>query len=433
MIDYSMSNDSDPADNVRRREFLVTTGSVAGVGALAGCLGGDSDDGDGGDGGDNGAETFTIGAVDARTGTLSPFGERNERGFQLALDSINDTGIGPNDAELSIRVEDSQSLPQPGIEAAQTLVDQEGVPLLIGAVGSGVSMGIQDSVVQGTDVVQISQNSTGAVLAERPNLLRMSPNGAGKGAELATLISDDGYDELALTYVNNDYGVSLSDVVVEEFESAGGEVTASVAHDEEQNTYSGTVSELVDTGSEAVLFLTYAAEFTNMINELVNRGVNDELQIYGAESTIADEILANTPEGSHNGMVGITESAPVELETYQQFEEEFTNTYDVEQPTVWAAYAYDAVTVAAIAIHVADEFTGPAIDEVVRDVTRPPGEEVTSLAEAKEIVDSGGDPEAIDYTGVSGPIDLNENGDPQGAYQIYRVENHEYVFGEYIV
>jgi len=432
----STENTGDDSGTVRRRAFIRATGAAGAVGAFAGCVGGgddgDTGDGDTGDGG-IGSGTIQIGAVDARTGTLSPFGERNERGFQLALDSINETGIGSNDAELDIQVEDSQSQPQSGVEAAQTLVDQEGVPLLIGAVGSGVSTAIHDSVIQGTDVVQISQNSTGAVLAESPDLLRMSPNGAGKGAELATKIRDDGYDELALTYVNNDYGVSLSEVVVEEFESMGGEVTASVAHEEEQNTYSGTVSELVDTGSEAVLFLTYAAEFTNMVNELVSRGVNDEIQFYGAESTIADEILENTPEGSHDGMIGITESAPVELDTYQRFESEFTEAYDVESPTVWAAYAYDAVMVSAIAIHVAGEVSGSAIGEVVREVTRSPGEEVTSLAEAKEVVDEGGDPDAIDYTGVSGPIDLDENGDPQGAYQVYRVEDHEYVFGEYIV
>lgn len=416
-----MSNNNTHTTGVGRRDFLRATGGVAAVGALAGCLG---------DGGSSG--TIQIGAVDARTGTLSAFGERNERGFQLALGSINDTGIGSDDRELNIQVEDSQSQPQQGTEAAQTLVDQEGVPLLIGAVGSGVSTSIHDSVIQGTDVVQISQNSTGAVLAESPDLLRMSPNGAGKGGELVTLIRDDGFDELALTYVNNDYGVSLSNVVTEEFESAGGEVTASVAHEQEQNSYSSTVSELLDTGSDAVLFLTYATEFTNMINELVSRGVNNELQIYGAESTIADSILENTPEGSHNGMKGVTESAPTELDTYQQFESEFTNEYDVGQPTVWAAYAYDAVMTSAIAMHVADDISGAAISEVVRDVTRPPGEEVTSLAEAKEIVDDGGDAEAIDYTGVSGPIDLDENGDPQGAYQIYRVEDHEYQFGEFL-
>ena len=406
-----------------RRDVLTATGAAVTVGALAGCVGDDSDTPD----------TFQIGAVDSRTGSLSPFGDRNERGFQMALDEINEVGIGTGDAEIDFQVEDSQSIPQDGIEAAQTLVDQEDVPVLIGAVGSGVSMGIHDSVVQGTDVVQISQNSTGAVLADRPELLRISPNGAGKGAELASLIDDEGFDELALTYVNNDYGVSLSEVVVEEFEGLGGEITAEIAHEEEESTYSGVVSELIDTGSEAMLFLTYAAEFTNMINELVERGVTDEVQIFGAESTIAEEILENTPTGSHDGMIGITESAPVELETYQAFEDRFLDTYDVEEPTVWAAYAYDAVMVSAIAAHVADEFEGPAISDVVREVTNPPGEEVAGLAEAKEVVDPGGDPDAVNYTGASGPIELDENGDPEGAYQIYRVEDHEYVFGDYIV
>lgn len=405
---------------ISRRDALKATGSAVTVSALAGCGNLLASDDSG---------PYEIGMVDSRTGSLEPFGQRNERGVGLALDHINEVGIGDNDRELDIMVEDSESLPQPGIDAARNLVDQEGVPLLIGAVGSGVSMGIHESVIEGTDVVQLSQNSTGAVLSEKPNLLRISPSGAEKGQRLAGIIAEDGYDEVALTYVNNDYGVSLRNVFEESFE---GDVLASIAHEEEAASLSSQVSEMADTGAEAWIFFTYASEFTVFVNEMYDRGLHEEVQFYGAESTIADTILENTPEGSQDGMVGITETAPVEEEAYQNYVDEFTGEYDME-PSVWSAYAYDAAMTSAIAIHVASDFEGEAIGEVVRDVTRGPGETVNNLEEAKEVVDAGGDPDAVNYEGVSGPIELNENGDPSGAYQLYRVEGHEYEFGEFLV
>lgn len=386
------------------------------VGGLAGCLG------------DQEATTFEIGMVDSRTGTLAPYGERNERGVQLALDHVNDAGVGGDDRELDVTVEDSESVPESGVDGARALVEQQGVPLLIGAVGSGVSMAIHDSVIEGTDVVHISQNSTGAVLSERPDLLRTSPSGAEKGRHLADLISGDGHDEVAVTYVNNDYGVSLSDVFEENYD---GDVLVNVAHEEEESTYSGEITEMAESGAGAWLFITYAEEFTIMVNEAYDRGYHEEFEYYGAESTIADTILENTPEGSHDGLTGVTETAPVEEENYQQFEETFETEFD-RTPTVWAAYAYDAIMMSAIAIHVADDFTGPAIAEVIRDVTREPGETVYNLEGAKGVVDAGGDPDAIDYHGVSGPLDIDENGDPTGAYQLYHVEDHEYVWGDFL-
>ncbi len=82
---------------------------------------------------------------------------------------------------------------------------------------------------------------------------------------------------------------------------------------------------------------------------------------------------------------------------------------------------------AALSIWAADEFTGAALQEVVRDVTRPEGEQVTSFEAASQILADGGGATDIDYQGVSGPIDLDENGDPKGFLQILEVQDHDYV------
>lgn len=371
---------------------------------------------------------YTIGMVDALTGSLKPYGNRNQNGKELALAAINEHGIGSNGRQLKISVEDSKSTGQSGVSAAQKLVNQDGVPLLIGAVGSGTSTAIYDSVVKGTGTVQISQNSTSPELTTRPGLLRMSPSGAAKGKALAKLIADQGHDTIAITWINNDYGKGLSGVLAEEF---SGTVALNEPHDQGGSSYRGIVSEMAETDASAWVMLTYANEFTVMVNEAYDQGYNEQVDYYGAESTIADEILENTEKGSQESLVGITESAPTEQESYQNFRSEYEEEFG-SAPTVWSAYAYDAVTVSAITIEAAEEFTGEALSKVVRDVTRPSGEKVYSFKEAKDILQDGGSASDINYEGVSGPVDLDENGDPPGFYQIYQVDDHEYVFGDYI-
>lgn len=431
------------------RRTLLKLSGLSLVGATAGCLEGEDEDTttattteeSGGGGGEEtttteesggGESSYTIGMVDSLTGSLAPYGERNTRGRELALAAINDVGIGSEGGSLRISVEDDESTNQGGVNGAQKLVNQDGVPLLIGSVGSGVSIAIHDSVTNDAGVVQISQNSTSPELTSRPDLLRMSPSGAAKGQALANLVNDDGHDTVAVTWINNDYGTGLSDVFAETFESdLGGTVAYNEPHDQGQSSYSGILTEMASTDASAWVFITYANEYTVMVNEGFDQGYNTAVDYYGAESTVADSIIENTPAGSMDGMKGITESAPQDQENYQNFVSAFEENYDAT-PTVWSAYAYDAVTVAALAIEAADEFSGEALASVVRDVTRPEGEEVFTFEEAAAVLRDGGSPSDINYQGVSGPVDLDENGDPPGYYQIYSVQDHEYVFGDYI-
>ncbi|WP_197409876.1 ABC transporter substrate-binding protein, partial [Haloferax profundi] len=228
------------------RRTLLKLSGLSLVGATAGCLEGEDEEpatteqsGGGGGGGDDTEETttasddggdggssYTIGMVDSLTGSLAPYGERNTRGRELALEAVNEVGIGDDGASLDISVEDDESTNQGGVNGAQKLVNQDGVPLLIGSVGSGVSIAIHDSVTKDAGVVQISQNSTSPELTTRPELNRMSPSGAAKGTALANLVYDDGHENVAVTWINNDYGTGLSDVFAETFESElGGTVS----------------------------------------------------------------------------------------------------------------------------------------------------------------------------------------------------------------
>ena len=435
-----MSRDTTSATD--RRTYLRVAGAT-GLAAFAGCVsttddeedaGGADDGGEesdaGGESGDEGdaasddadesasAGPYQIGMVDSLTGSLSAFGERNQRGVELALGRVNEQGIDGRDLELI--VEDSESENQGGIAAAQKLVNQDEVPFLIGAVGSGVSLAIYESVIQGTDVVQLSQNSTGLNLTDFPGLLRMSPSGRSQSLALSNIVAADGYDEVAITYVNNDYGQSLTDAFVEAYD---GEVVYNTPHDQEQQSYSSVVSEMNGSGADAWLFITYQAEFSTMVNEVFSSGY--EAQFYGADSVSGDNVLENTPEGSIDGMKIVVPSAPIEEENYQSFADAFESEYD-RQPTSWAAYAYDCVINAALAIQAADEFTGAALQETVRRVSGPEGEEVTSFEAASEILADGGGPDDVDYQGVSGPIDFDENGDPVGFLQVLEVQDHAY-------
>ena len=423
-------------ESADRRTLLKATGG-AGILALAGCVSttdddddsgsGSTDDGsaaddDSGTGGDE-DDDYEIGMVDSLTGSLADFGERNQRAVELALDDVNDIGV--NGRDLDIIVEDSESESQGGVSAAQNLVNQDGVPFLIGAVGSGVSLSIYESVIEGSDVVQLSQNSTGLGLTDFPGLLRMSPSGRTQSVALADIIAEDGYDEVAVTYINDEFGESLYDAFAEAYD---GEIVYDSSHDGEQASYNSLVSEMNGADTEAWLCITYQQEFSTMVTNMFESGY--EPQLYGADSNRGDTVLENTPTGSMDGMKLVEPAAPEDQENYQAFAADFEAEFG-ESPTAWSAFSYDCVVTAALSIQAADEFTGEALGEVVRDVTRPDGEEAFTYEEAHAILEDGGTPDDVDYQGVSGPIDFDENGDPRGSLVVFEVQDHDYVSIEF--
>lgn len=405
--------------SLRNRREVLTYGGALGVTALAGCIGTTDEEGDESGSGD----AYTIGMIDSLTGSLADFGERNQRAKDLALERVNEVGVKEQD--LEILVEDSEGESQSGVSAAQKLVNQDDVPFLIGAVGSGVSLSIYESVIQGTDTVQLSQNSTGLGLTDFPGLLRMSPSGRTQSIALADIISEDGYDEVAVTYINDEFGESLYEAFDEAYE---GEVVYESSHDGEQASYTSLVSQMNDSGADAWLCITYQQEFATMVTNMYENGY--EAQLYGADSNRGDSVLENTPEGSMDGMKIVEPAAPEEQDNHQEFASAFEEEYG-DAPTAWSAFAYDCVITAALSIQAADEFTGAALQETVRDVTRPEGEEVFTYEEAHAILADGGSATDIDYQGVSGPIDFDENGDPRGSLVVIEVQDHDYVSVEF--
>ena len=409
-----------PIGQSTRRRVLKAAGTIgtAGIASLGGCLGGP---------GAGGGEGGTIGFANSETGSLDTFGQRNERGKSLALASINDVGL--RGGELEVVTEDTQSEEGPGVEAAQKLVNQDEVPMLIGAVSSGVTLSIYKSVIQGSDVAQVSQNSTSPDITGFPDLMRMSPPGAAQAGIMADLIAEDGHSSVAVAYINNAYGQGIAEVIRDSFD---GEVAYFQPHEQGKSDYSNTVTEMDDADADAWCFITYQPEFATLAQNAQSSGYTAPA-VYGGDSTKGPQVLEQAPEEFLQDMKVLVPAVDQEADNYQEFASRFDDEHD-EDPTSWSAYCYDAFVTAAIAIQADDGFIDGESDrlQTLKDVTRPEGQEATTFQEAHDVLQDGGGPSDVDYSGVSGPIDLNENGDPAAVLQLFQVQDGEYVSQRFI-
>src|SRR5690606_816666 len=136
---------------------------------------------------------------------------------------------------IEIVSEDDGTNPSQGTDRARELVNTDGVVAIVGALSSGVTVTVADSVTIPGQIVTISPASTSPLVSQLPDdedfIYRTVSSDALQGVVLAQLARGEivdglSYDRAAIIYVNNPYGQGLADAFAAAFERRGGTITA---------------------------------------------------------------------------------------------------------------------------------------------------------------------------------------------------------------
>ena len=444
-----MSGDSTFAKRLKRRRFVRLSGA-AGVAALAGCssqedLQGDGDDGgdgssdgsdseggsdseDGEDGGSGDSDPIGVGVVIPFSGDLSDFGQPMLNGLEMAREDINAAG-GPLGREIELFDEDSETNSTAGVNAANSLINTQNVSGLIGAVSSGVTISIAQSVTIPNEILHItsaSSSPTISTLDDDDLVFRTRTNDRFIAQVMAQIIEDEGADSAAVLYINNDFGAALADTFEETF---GGTTTATVGYESGQSSYQQALSELYADDPEFIAYAGYPESGTTILNQWNEEGYGGNWVLH--TSLLSQDFLDNVGADILNGMYGVRTLPPTGDAT-SSFEADYADAYpdaDLFSPYSWNSY--DALVSYALAVHHAGTTDPNAVKESMRPVSNPDGEAVSygAVGDGFDLIDDG---TTIDYSGPSGQVNYDENGDVASDMVIVQVEDGEFVDQETI-
>lgn len=88
--------------------------------------------------------------------------------------------------------------------------------------------------------------------------------------------------------------------------------------------------------------------------------------------------------------------------------------------TAYVPHTWDATVLLMLAAEAAKANTGEGIQSKIREVATAPGTAVTDPCQGMELIKNGED---IDYQGASGNVDIDENGDVIGSYDVWTVKD----------
>ncbi len=370
------------------------------------------------------AQEIVVGALMPMTGDLQAYGEFDLNGVLLAAEQINEAG-GVLGQELTVIVGDTQTLPQPAIDAAQKLVSVDGAVGIIGALSSGNTIPVAQSVASVSQVPQLSPASTSPVITGLDDddfLFRTVPSDAYQGVALAGVSLEQGFDSVAVMYVNNDYGEGLAESFGSAFEASGGTIQASVPYEQGRASYRGELQQLASDDPQALVLIGYPENGVTILRQALEEGFFDRFIF--TDGMKSPDIIEQIGAEFLNGAFGTAPEALADSEPSAMFTAFYEERFGERPPLPFIDSSYDATMLLALAITAADSTDGAAIRDALRDVANPPGEQIFpgEFAKAVGILAEGGD---IDYVGAAGAQDFDENGDVGGTFGHWVIEDGE--------
>ena len=361
------------------------------------------------------AADVKLGVIYGFTGPIESLTPPMAEAAEMAMKEVTDSGAFMNGSSVTAVRADSTCVDAAAATAgAERLITSEGISAIVGADCSGVTIAVLQNVAMAKGMVMISPSATSPALSDMEDnglFFRTAPSDAREGQVVAEMLKEKGYNSVALTYTNNDYGKGLADAIQSNFESMGGSITIVTAHEEGKGDYSAEVGALAQAGGDLLVVAGYLDQGGKMIIQgSLDAGSFDTFFLPGG--MIGDslpEAIGSDLDGSF-GVVAGTDSPGAKMMS------EIVG----GELGPFVGESYDAAALIMLAMQAAGSTNSADFAGKVLDVANAPGEKIYpgELAKGLKILAGGGD---IDYVGASA-VELIGGGESAGSYREIVVE-----------
>ncbi len=418
---------------MRSRKLLAIAGAATALSlGVAAC--GDDDSSTTGGGDTSGTlDGLTVGALIPQTGDLSIFAPAGEKAAKLAVEQANAAlKSAGSSAEVTLTVGDTETKPQATVQAANKLAS-DGASCFAGAWASADTIPAGQSVAAKQQIPLISPASTSPEITDLPDdgyVFRTAPSDALQGQVLADAVGETfGTDATISVAARNDaYGEGIATQFSEAFTANGGSVNGPVLYDPEASSYDSEAAEIVANKPDGYVIIDFEDPYGKVGAALVRTGEFDATKLYTADGLAFDKIPDTIPSDALDGANGTRPATPEGSDVASAFNTLYADSsLSPKERNTFDAQNFDAVSLCVLAAVAAGSSDGADIQAQIQDVASAPGDkyDYTNMADAITALQNGDD---IDFDGVSGPLDLDDNGDPTVAtYEVFNYDGGKLV------
>ena len=366
------------------------------------------------------AEDTKIAFLGGFTGPLESLTPPIYAGAKLAIDQVNAQG-----GNITLLKGDSTCADATAASnVADRMVNSENVTALVGPMCSGATIAAANNAAIPGGVTLISPSATSPALTDLNDndlVYRTAPSDAYQGVMMANMLKAKGINEVAITYVNNDYGKGFAEALEAAYTKVGGTVAANEAHEDGKADYRAELGSLASSGAETLVVLAYAdGSGQTIIRQAMESG--DFAKFVGGDGMVGVKLIGAL--GGDVDMIATKPGSP-ELAGKAPFVEA-AKAAGMDPDAVFSAQAYDAAFIIALAIEKAGSADRAAVAKEIRGVASAQGEEILpgQFDKAIAAIKAGKD---VNYQGASGNHEFDAAGDVPGVIVEMAIKDGQFV------
>lgn len=327
------------------------------------------------------------------TGDVKTFGESQQKAYEIVVEETN--------AEGKVIIEtvtaDEKNDATEGVNAANKLINQDGVNAIVGPLTSKVAIAVSE-VAQANKVLMITGTGTAPEVTvdggqRKDYVFRACFIDPFQGTMMAKFARQTlGAEKAAVVYdLSNDYSKGLAEYFKAAFEEHGGQVVAYESYGKDDVDFSGILTKVAAAQPEVL----YIPDYYNKVNLIAaqtrDRGI--QATLLGGDGWDSAELDTTVTEGGYfTNHYSPDDQRPEVQEWVSKYKAKYG-----QVPDALATLAYDA--------------TRLLVQATIDAGTNDPTAIRDAMAQIK------------DFPGVTGSLSFDENGNPIKSAVVLKIEN----------
>lgn len=351
------------------------------LGLLSGCGGNSDSSGSGASGGD---KVIKVGVFECTTGENGGGGQLEVNGIKYANQVQPTVTLNGEEYKVELVISDNKSDKSEAANAASYLVN-EGCSIVLGSYGSAVSIAA-GSVFKDAEIPAIGCSCTNPqVTLGNDFYFRVCFLDSFQAKVLAYYAVQQGFNKAAvLTQIGDDYSIGLGQFFEGYFKDFGGEIVSSQNFPANNSDYSALLQNIKTSGAQCVFAPCSITAAPMILQQAQSMGL--DVVFMGPDTWDNSDMVIKAEEGSAGCTEGYICSTFFDDsgDDVADFVNGYKEAFNTDTINVVTALGYDAYMTAIKAIEAAGSADSVAIRDALKDVS---------------------------FTGVTGPIAFDGNGD----------------------
>lgn len=346
------------------------------------------------------SDTIKIGGLAPLTGDVSIYGTSTTNGIKIAINEINENG-GILGKQIDYEVFDTKGDSTEAVTAYTRHLDN-GAFAIIGEVVSKPTAAVAEASVSDGIPVITPTGTMPSITPGKENVFRQCFTDSYQGEVLARYVANE-LDAKTVGVVFNtsdDYSSGFKDAFIEEAKANGIEVVGEEGYGGQDTDFKPQLTKMVSSNPDVLLIPDYYKNVALIASQAREVGLNSTF--VGPDGW--DGVLSSIDDSNKEAVEGAYFSNHFSVKDTKENVSNFVSKYKdeySEEPTAFSALGYDTVYMLKQAIEEVGELDQAKVNEAL---------------------------EKIQFEGVTGKLEFDENHDPLKEITIMTIKDGNYEF-----